>query len=321
VQLDNAVRSLGPDGPPVSAIGLGAMALSVKDRPPEGEAIRLVHCALDEGVSIIDTADLYALTNDEVGHNERLIGKALATWSGCREKIVVATKGGLTRTNGGLRPNGHPRYLRQACERSLRSLGADAIDLYQLHAVDPKVPFADSIGTLRDLRDEGKVRWIGLSNVGVELIRTARRIVAVCSVQNEFSVFRRESAATGMIARIEELGIRHIRQLRRLIGEPLASGVVAYCAREGLGFLAYSPLGGRRSIQLAAHPVLRRIAAAHGTSPHAVAIAWTMAQSPVVIPIPSARSVEHLKDSLSASGLELTALDMTAIAEAKFMVG
>lgn len=285
-------RPLGPGAPAVSTIGYGGMHLSIDGRPPEAQGIRVVHAALDAGVTLIDTADVYCLDQHDIGHNERLIAKALASWPGRRDQVTVATKGGVVRPQGRWDSDARPAQLRAACDRSLRALGVDRIDLYQLHAPDPRVPFADSIGELARLRDAGKVRWIGLSNVTVPQIREAQAIAPVTSVQNRLNPFFREA---------------------------LAGGVVRYCAEQGIGFLAYSPTGGGRlTLKLAGHPVLARLAAARGVSAHAVVLAWVLAQSPTVLAIPSARTVEHVLDSVGAAELELSNDELAAIDAAEF---
>lgn len=287
-----AVRALGPDGPGVSAIGYGAMHLSIEDRPDEAQAVRTLHAALDAGITLIDTADAYSLGDHDIGHNERLIARALREWRGPGDSVIVATKGGSTRPGGAWERDGRPAHLRAACERSLRALGVDEIDLYQLHAPDPRVPFEDSVGALARLRDEGKVLRVGLSNVSVAQVEAAVRIVPVTTVQNRLNPFFRES---------------------------LGNGVVAHCMARQIGFLAYSPVGGGRlNRKLPAHPVLNRIAARTGASPHAVVIAWVLAQGPQVIPIPSARTPEHVRDSVSASTLQLAPDDLQAIDDASF---
>src|SRR3954453_7398857 len=152
----------------VFPIGLGGMPMSLSSRPAEEQSIRTIHAALDAGVNLIDTADAYSADDKDFGHNERLIAKAL---NGHREGVIIATKGGHTRTaDGGWDLDGRPEYLRQACDKSLRALGVDAIGLYQHHRPDPRVPYADSIGALRDLLDEGKVRYVGISNASPEQI-------------------------------------------------------------------------------------------------------------------------------------------------------
>lgn len=286
-------RPLGPGAPTVSVVGFGGMPLSIAGRPDdEALAVRVIHTALDAGMTLVDTADAYCLGEEDVGHNERLVARALRSWGGRRDAVVVATKGGLTRPGGGWDHDGRPASLRRACERSLRALGLDCIPLYQFHRPDPNVPFAESVGALADLRREGKIRWVGLSNVSVEQVREADAIVAVTSVQNRLSPFFREA---------------------------LEEGVVAHCAREGIGFLAYSPVGGGRlNRKLPSVPALGPIAAAHGATPHAVVLAWALAQGSSVIVIPGARTVEHAADAAGAAALTLTAAERAAIDAAEF---
>jgi aryl-alcohol dehydrogenase-like predicted oxidoreductase len=285
-------RPLGPDIPAVSAIGLGGMPLSIADRPPTAQAIRVIHAVLDAGVTLIDTADVYCLDDNDLGHNERLVAQALGSWGGAREGVVVATKGGLTRPGGRWERDGHPNHLKQACDRSLKALGVERIDLYQLHGPDPAVRFAESVGALKELRDQGKIRWIGLSNVSVAEIEEARRIVPVQSVQNRLSPFFREA---------------------------LETGVVAHCVKHGIGFLAYSPVGGGRlNKKLPSHPVAAALAERHGTTAHAVVLAWVLAQGPTVIPIPGARTVEHALDSVRSLALALDPEELGAIDRGEF---
>jgi aryl-alcohol dehydrogenase-like predicted oxidoreductase len=227
-------RLLGPGAPAVTAVGYGGMHLSIVGRPPEEQGLRVLRAALDAGVTLIDTADVYCLDQHDIGHNERLIAQALAGWTGDRSSVTVATKGGVVRPAGRWDSDARPEQLRAACERSLRALGIDRLDLYQLHAPDPRVPLADSIGELARLREAGKLRWIGLSNVNLPQIREAQGVTAITSVQNRLNPFFRES---------------------------LAGGVVGYCAEQSIGFLAYSPTGGGRLTRtLPAHPVLAPIA-------------------------------------------------------------
>jgi aryl-alcohol dehydrogenase-like predicted oxidoreductase len=287
-----ATRRLGPDAVAVSAIGFGCMPLSLGRRPSEAVALNVLHAALDAGVTLLDTADAYCLDERyELGHNERLVAKALRTWGGPSSEVVVATKAGMRRLGGSFEPDGRPEHLRQACDRSLRALGVDQIGLYQLHTPDPRVPFTESVGALERLREAGKIRWVGLSNVDIDQITAARAIVPVASVQNELSPFKRDE---------------------------LANGVVAHCAGAGLGFLAYSPVGGGLNTRLREHPVLREIAAERGVSVYAVVLAWLVAQAPNIIPIPAARSVEHALDSVRAADLALSAAEVEAIDRATF---
>lgn len=285
-------RQLGPDAPPVSAVGYGGMHLSIQERPSEEQGIRVIHAALDAGVTLIDTADVYCLDDSEIGHNERLIARAVGSWQGDRGRLLIATKGGLRRPGGRWETDGRPEHLRAACERSLKALGVEQIALYQLHAPDPRVPLEESVGALASLQREGKIRWVGLSNVSVAEIRRAQAIVRVTSVQNRLNPFFREA---------------------------LAEGVVEYCTQEGIGFLAYSPTGGGRlNRKLPSHPVLRAMAARVGVTPHALVLAWVLARSPAVIVIPSARTVEHAVDSAGAGDLTLSEGDLTAITAAEF---
>jgi len=270
-------RRLG--GLQVSAIGLGEMPMSLAGRPDEAQSIRTIHAALDAGVTLIDTADAYCIDETEVGHGERLVAKALAAWPGDRDRVLVATKGGHTREGGEWNLDGRPEHLRQACEASLRALGVEAIGLYQFHRPDPKVPFAESVGAMAELKDAGKVRLVGLSNVSVDQIRQARQLVQVASVQNEFSPrFRR------------------------------SEGELAFCAAEGIAFLPWSPLGGiGRGRELGGrHRAFGEVAEAHGVSAQQVALAWQLAKAPAVIPIPGSSRPETITDSAAAAGLRLS---------------
>ncbi|HSR26827.1 MAG TPA: aldo/keto reductase, partial [Actinomycetes bacterium] len=234
-------RRLG--GLQVSAIGLGEMPMSLAGRPDEARSVRTIHAALDAGVTLIDTADAYCIDESEVGHGERLVAKALAAWPGDRDRVLVATKGGHTREGGEWGLDGRPEHLRQACEASLRALGVEAIGLYQFHRPDPKVPFAESVGALAELKEAGKVRLVGLSNVSVDQIRQARQLVQVASVQNEFSPrFRR------------------------------SEGELAFCAAERIAFLPWSPLGGIGRDLGGRHRAFGEVAEAHGVSAQQVAL-------------------------------------------------
>lgn len=254
--------------------------------------MRVVLAALDAGVRLLDTADVYCRSDEDLGHNERLLARALREWNGPRDELVVATKGGLTRPQGRWERNGRPEHLRRACDRSLTALGVERIDLYQMHAPDPAVPWGESIGMLAELQRAGKVRWLGLSNVSVDQINAARRQVEVVTVQNRLNPFFREA---------------------------LEDGVVAHCERLGIGFLAYSPVGGGRlNRKLPSHPLLERIAATHRASPHAVVLAWVLEQASNVIVIPGARTVEHTLDSWTAGELRLDAEELREIDAAEF---
>lgn len=265
------------------------MPLSSDGRPSEEQAIRTVHAALDAGITLIDTADGYAPAYDEVGHNERLVAKALRSYRRGAADVLVATKGGHTRAardDWGL--NGRPEYIRRACEASLRALDVETIDLYQYHRPDPTLPYAETLGALRLLYEAGKVRMIGISNADLDQIRLAQRICgeAFVSVQNEFSPHFRSSE--------DEL---------------------AYCAEQGLAFLPWSPLGGiGRGGELGARfRAFAEVAAEHGVSPQRVCLAWMLAKAPVVIPIPGARRPATITDSAAAPALTLTPSELARL--------
>jgi aryl-alcohol dehydrogenase-like predicted oxidoreductase len=272
----------------VFPIGLGEMPMSLSSRPPEERSIRTIHAALDAGVDLIDTADAYARDHTDIGHGERLVAQALR---GRRDGVIVATKGGHTRNGEAWELDGSREHLRAACEASLRALETDRIDLYQYHRPDPKVPYEESIGAIKELQDEGKVRWVGISNANVEQIELACSIVDVVAVQNQLSLEYRS---------------------------PIAKGEVALCEERGIAFLPWSPLGGIRKAADAAgsHDPVREAADAHGVSPQQVALAWLLSLSPVLIPIPGASRPESIQDSVRAVGLELSDDELTAIGTA-----
>jgi aryl-alcohol dehydrogenase-like predicted oxidoreductase len=263
------------------------MPMSLRRRLDEAQSIRTIHAALDAGIRLIDTADAYSVDSSDVGHNELLLAKALRQWSGERDQVMVATKGGHTRTpDGGWGLNGRPEYLRQACEASLKALEVEAIDLYQYHRPDPSVPYAESVGALKQLLDEGKIRLAGISNASVAQISEAMGIVELASVQNEFSPRFRSS------------------QLE-----------LEFCAEHDIAFLPWSPLGGiGKAGELGArHAAFAEIAQAHGVSPQQVALAWELAKAPVVIPIPGATRPETITDSARAAELELSAEELARL--------
>src|ERR1019366_3702513 len=184
--------------PAVGAVGMGCMYLSIQDRPTEEAAVRTLLAAMDAGISLLDTADVYCHDQRDIGHNERLVARAPRERESAA--VTVATKGGLERPNGAWTRNGRPGHLRRACEASLAALGVDRIDVYQLHAPDPSVPFADSVGELARLRAEGKIAHVGLSNVTVSEIEEVRRIVPVVSVQNRWNPGDRAPETDGVLA-------------------------------------------------------------------------------------------------------------------------
>jgi aryl-alcohol dehydrogenase-like predicted oxidoreductase len=269
----------------VSAIGLGGMPMSVERRPDEARSLATIHAALDAGVTFIDTADAYHTHADEVGHNESLIAKALATHPQGAD-VLVATKGGHLRPgDGSWTLNGDPAYIKRACEASLKRLGVESIGLYQFHRPDPEVPYEDSVGALAELLDEGKIQQAGISNADPERIRLANDILGgrLVSVQNQFSPAFRSS-------------------------EP----ELALCDELGIAFLPWSPFGGiARAADLGARfTPFEQVAKAHEVSPYQVCLAWMLSLSPHVVPIPGASRPESIKDSAAAAELTLDAAEL-----------
>ncbi|GHB80757.1 oxidoreductase [Streptomyces cirratus] len=281
----------------VSAIGLGAMPLSIEHRPDQTRAVATVHAALDAGVTLVDTADSYHWHADEAGHNELLIARALARYGGDTSHVLVATKGGRGRPgDGSWTVTATPAHLKQAAEASAKRLGVEAIGLYQLHKPDPTVPWAESVGALRELLDAGTIRAAGISNVTTTQIRQAHQILGegLVSVQNRYSPAVRDS----------EPELRLSEQL-------------------GLAFLPWGPLGGisRSSLDGPSGPTsigtpFHRIAAERGVSPQQIALAWLLARSPAVIPLPGASRPTSITDSARAVELTLNAQELEELEDA-----
>ncbi len=272
----------------VNRLGYGAMRLTgegVWGPPPDREAARrLLRIAVGElGVELIDTADSYG---PDV--NEEIVAEALHPYP---DRVLIATKGGLERPGSGEWPrNGRPEHLREALEGSLRRLRVETIDLYQLHAPDPDVPFEESVGAFAELKEEGKVAAVGLSNVSLEQVRTAREIVEITSVQNRYNPWDRRS---------EE------------------SGILEYCHEEGITFIPYSPLGGGRRVKLLPESDgLRRVAERVGHTVQEVVLAWILSKSPSLVPIPGASRTESIESSVRAADLELDGETVAEVEEA-----
>ena len=267
----------------VSSIGLGGMPMSIEGRPDRARSIATIHAALEAGVTFIDTADAYQEVGETVGHNETLIAEALASWGSDTSGILVATKGGHLRpTPGAWGQNGNPAYLKDAAKASAKRLGVESIGLYQFHRPDPEVDYADSVGAIRDLLDDGMIRMAGISNANPDQIRLANEILGgrLVSVQNQFSPRFRSSEP--------ELDL---------------------CAELGIAFLPWSPLGGIGGAKELGGKwaEFQAVADAHGVSPQQVCLAWELALAPIVIPIPGASRPESIRDSVLAAELELTA--------------
>jgi len=274
-------------GREVSAIGLGVADLAL--RPGLGDrAEATIHAALDEGVTLIDTADAYAPTPTEFGYGEHIVRRALSTYGGDTSHVLVATKFGHVRDRGrDWALDGSPDYVRRAADASLAALGVDTIGLYQYHRPDPDVPYADTMGALAELRKDGKVAMVGISNANIEQIMIAQEVLGdgLACVQNEFS-FRFRSS---------EDELRH-------------------CERDGIAFLPWAPLGGAANAGRIDANGLGRIARAHGVSPHRVCLAWMLHLAPNVVPIPGCTRPETIRDSAAAAALDLTEDDVRELA-------
>jgi aryl-alcohol dehydrogenase-like predicted oxidoreductase len=270
---------LGRTGRRVTRIGLGGMPLSIQGRPDREQAKAVIRRAVELGVNFIDTADAYCLDDAETGHNERLIAETLDE-IGARDEVTVATKGGLTRPDGRWERDGSPGHLRRACEHSLRMLGTDRIDLYQLHAPDPRVPFAESVGAVARLYEEGVIAAVGLSNVSLFQLQAALALVPVTSVQNRYNPWDRSAELDGLIR---------------------------FCDQSSITFLPYSPVGGGRRVQLLRESAeLREIGRAHdGATPEELVLAWILGASPSLAAIPGASRVESIESSVRAQSLRL----------------
>ena len=267
----------------VHRLGFGAMRITGRGiwGPPDDpdEARRLLRRVVELGIDLIDTADSYG---PEVSEN--LIAEALRPYP---DNLVIATKGGLRRTGPGQWPrDARPERLKECCEGSLRRLKLDQIPLYQLHAPDPKVPYEDSVGALKELQDEGKIRHVGVSNVSVAQLEQARAIVEVASVQNRYNVADRDS-----------------------------EDVLEVCESLGIGFIPWFPLDTGRLAEPAGP--LDRIAREHDATPAQIALAWLLARSSMMLPIPGTSSIEHLEEDLTATRIELSLSEVEEIGRAR----
>jgi aryl-alcohol dehydrogenase-like predicted oxidoreductase len=265
----------------IARLGYGAMRITGKgiwgEPADRPEAIRVVRRAVELGINFIDTADSYG-----PGVSEEIIGEALYPYPA---GLVIATKGGFDRPGPNQWvENGKPEHLRSACEGSLRRLRLDRIDLYQLHRIDPKVPAEDQIGTLKDLQAQGKIKHIGLSEVSVRQIQHAQTMAPIVSVQNRYSLADRGS-----------------------------EDVLEFCEREKIGFIPWFPLAaGQLS---GANSPIGRVAAQLKATPSQVALAWLLARSPVILPIPGTSSVKHLEENIAAAGLKIDEDTVHALAK------
>ncbi|MDY4341842.1 aldo/keto reductase [Xanthomonas sp. LF07-6] len=304
-------RTLGRNGPRVSALGLGCMGMSAfyGGRSDDAAAIAVIHAAIEHGVSLIDTADMYGPHTNEV-----LVGKALA---GRRDQVVLATKFGIK-----LDPNdpaargidGRPEYVQSACEASLRRLGVDHIDLYYQHRVDPNVPIEDTVGAMARLVEQGKVRFLGLSEAAAATIRRAHAVHPITALQSEYSLWSRDPEHDGVLETVRELGIGFVPY------SPLGRGFLTGAIRSPEDFEAddyrrHSPrFQGEnfdRNLQLVER--VRELAQAKGVTPGQLALAWVLAQGEDLVPIPGTKRLAYLEENLGALQVKLSAEELAQI--------
>lgn len=264
-----------------SRIGFGTMSLGINPdvRPSRTRAIELLRTTVDMGYQLFDTADSYCADANEMGYAEQLIREAGLTQL---KDIIIATKGGYERPNGKWARRADPEYLKFACNRSLKNLGIEQIQLYFLHAPDHDIPFEDSVGAIAELKREGKLDRVGISNVTLEQIKQAEQIVKIDAIQNPISI---------------------------AIGYEEA--MLKYCEEKQITWLAYAPIGGYKNAAWLAEdfPILHDMAKKYDASPYQIALAWLLALSPVLYPIPGSRDIDHIQDNLNASKIELSQVD------------
>ncbi|MCL1464858.1 aldo/keto reductase [Argonema galeatum] len=285
------MKRLGKTDVTISAIGLGGMPMSLSSRPRESQSIEVIHRALDIGVTLIDTADSYCKNESDKHHNERLIHKALVQYKGDVSNVIVATKGGLMRPNGGWTRNGNPDHLRKTIRESFEALGGSKpIDIWQYHSPDSKYTIEESLAPVKEAVKEGLIRFVGVSNFSVEQIKRARDVVGIVSVQNQYNPWYRQ---------------------------PEFDGVLEYCEKEGLTFLPWSPLGGSSRVRnLEDIGAIAQLAKEKSVSVYNIVLAWLMAKSPCVVPIPGASKVSSIEDSVRAVDVKLSAEEVARIDDA-----
>lgn len=299
-------RAIGSQGLSAAAIGLGCMGMThAYGTGNEAESIATIHRAIELGVTLFDTAEVYGPHT-----NEELLGKALR---GRRDRVVVATKFGIEFRDGRMQVNGTPENARRAVEGSLRRLGIDVIDLYYLHRKDPAVPIEDSVGAMKELVAAGKVRYIGLSEVGADTIRKAHAVHPVSAVQSEYSLWERGLEAT-VLPTMKDLGIGLVPF------SPLGRGYLTGAIQSSAEFVAGdfrrqlprfddAHLEANRRIVDA----VREVGARHGATPGQVALGWILRKEPTCVPIPGTKRRVYLEENLGAAGLQLSEADMAAL--------
>lgn len=286
---------LGNTGVRISAIGLGAMSISLSNRPPEETAIKVIHRALDLGVCLIDTADSYCIDETDKHHNEKLIAKALKRYTGdfggsvnSIQEVIVATKGGLIRPHGDWVVHVEPSHIRKTIKESFEALGGEEpIPLWQLHAADPKYSIESTLVPVKEALDQGLIKYVGVSNLSVEQIQRAMRIIPIVSVQNQHNPWHRN---------------------------PEFDGVLEFCEKNNLNFFPWSPVGGsHRFKRLLEIRPLTDLAQSKSCSVYSLILTWLRQKSPCVVPIPGATKISSIEDSVSSLNVHLSHNDMAKI--------
>jgi len=303
-------RKLGANGPVIAPLGLGCMGMSeFYGKSDDDQSIAVIHRALDLGLRLFDTADMYGR-----GHNETLLGRAL---QGRRDQAIVATKFAVVRGEDGSFRGvcGRPEYVKQACDASLQRLGIERIDLYYQHRVDPEVPIEDTVGAMADLIHAGKVRWLGLSEAAPATIRRAHAVHPITALQTEYSLWSRDPE-DALLPLCEDLGIAFVAY------SPLGRGVLTGTIRkpdelEPGDFRRYLPrmAGENLDKNLALVDRVTQIAQARGCTPAQLALAWLLARSGIVLPIPGTRKLSRLQENVDGSQLILTADELARLDE------
>lgn len=289
-------KKLGKTDITISAIGLGAMHLSLNDRPSQEDAIALIHKALDLGVTLIDTADSYCLDESDKHHNEKLIATALEKYQGDITQVIIATKGGLMRPQGSWTRNGNPEHLRQTIRQSHKAFGDEKpIDVWQYHSPDPDYMISEALAPAKEAVEEGLIRYVGVSNFSVAQIKQAQKIVEIVSVQNQYNPWNRQ---------------------------PENDGVIEYCEQEGLTFFPWSPLGGSRRVNLLQNiPVITELAQEKGISVYQIVLAWLRSKSSCIVPIPGATKITSIEDSIGSINVKLSPKEIQRFEQGASQIG
>jgi aryl-alcohol dehydrogenase-like predicted oxidoreductase len=278
------MRRLGPDGPSVSVVGLGGMLLSITGRPPADQAHRVIKSALEFGITLFDTSDAYCLDEHEMGHNERLLTLGL---EGFRDRVVVMSTVGLRRPGGAWTVDSHPDYLKEAVERSLKNQGVSALDVAYLYAPDGRVPYEESVGALARLKEEGKIKYVGVCNVDMDHLRRAESVTAIQAVQNRWHPQARQAEK---------------------------EGIIEYCADKNIAFVGYAPFGGTLGAPtLTTLGKLSDQARRRRLSPYQLVLAWMTNKAPNLFVVPGARRSESVEDSAGAGSVEFDADAVRAV--------